>query len=1811
MSDIKQEVVFVGSGIDTDSDERWIRSGDGSRFNIMISGDEATGVITNILGNEQTIDISDHRLNLALTYTTIGSFYNRLTRKAYYLVFTQPYDSGGGVYIYDNRLFCYNEDQKTLDLIFIDTKNYLGADLNSPMRDWTMIGDWLYINPRVEEPKMIDVTRAYNYTNYSAYASANAYLYGDKVTYRGGLFLANTSVSTGQTPVTHPAKWDRIGDSYCNETDLAFGSEFYYAFNVLKSPPQSRPTTSYGSDANIQANNVRGKVFRFAYRYKYFDNTYSVYSAHSDITLPEDDEVYNGEVINDITSNNYIKVSVYPHSPALVKEVEVVAQEISETSGDWKRIKVINRQEQAQLNTYDFTFNFYNNESYVVEDNVDVARIIDYVPQRANSQEIINKNILCYGGCLEGFDNVPKDEIRVGLTPVLNAIESSSLPGSTLKDVYATTPYLITYVYDLTTTPATIGKRIDLGSWYPNGVVDGTQVITTIDGKTINHTFTAGENATKANYLTVMMNLLQDNYPTYRVVKSTDYITLWSAYGNSHFAGITQFLFCTVGVASSKLSKKRGFKTGANHPFCIFYYDESMRRWDAQVSKDNIRITGLEMHGTTVYVPTFNEVSPVPDNLAYRWTIDWEVYHLPPEGAKYWRWGYAGNSLCSYMVQYIIKSIADEAPDQCMIDITPLQTLQSTTTATWNQYPMSVIAPYAWEKGDRIRFITQASAPQPGTTVDTIIDGVYEYEIIKQDTADTYKIYVQHFDFGAVSIGENTLVEIYRPLKSITDTKTLYYEFGELMNIKEDSAGILVHEGQGGLHNQDTALSHSAMGTFDGGDIYHITRTPSKPIDTSATTKGVFHESMWYSDFYTSDDYDRGKIGIETTFGQRFLNIVRYSRPYFQNTQLNGLSTFEEDLANNWPGFKELNDVFGYIVAIYEQGDTLKVYQERKACSILIGRTEYLDSTGNSTVATSNAVLGTVRYSPSNFSTVFPESIARNNKVLYGFDIYNGVAWRDGVNGLFPISGRYSEAGGDVDYRMQTYFKLKSKALMESGIGHVDVLGVWDEEYKCYYLTFKDYVIETNNETIVFHEPSNRWITFVDFNQTPANGYNVPLELTYDIVRGFEGGIGYSFNKETRFAKFDIGGGKGTPANVMAFPPLLTLKYIIYDPVASVLETPVATDGTSPSISGFTANWNVAIGAVGYFLDVATDAGFTSMVAGYNDKNVGNVLTSAVTGLDGRTAYYYRVRAIDSYSLTSVSSNVITVDIVLPAPVANDPDPTTVSGTGFTARWSAVTGVSGYYLDVSTNSAFSSFVAGYNNKDVGNVVSSVVSGLTTNTTYFYKVRAYNAFQTSVSSNWIDQRTSSPPSNPVILGATNRTTNGFTANWQASALANGYYLDVSTDPTFATFVTGFQVRDVGNVTSFVVVGLSDDTLYYYRVRAYNLHYLVSGYSDVASVKTLMTPPTAISATSPYSEGFIANWYAKTGATGYYLDISTNISFNTFVTGYNNKDVGNVTHYDVTGLTQAVTYYYRLRAYAADQTTGNSNVITQPTGLAPSVPAAQPANPILSDGFTANWFGSTNSTGYSLDVASDIGFGSIIGTYSQLGLSQAVTGLTPLTTYYYRVRSHDDYGIYSAYSSTITVTTKGLVPNVPVATTVSGVGTNGFTANWNASGGAYPATGYKLFISQDPGFSSYESGYNGKDVGNVTTYAVTGLLPDHGYFYKLSAYNGAGESSTGNVITAYTNPLPLPTIGLSPSTWNFGGININKVITVTITNATSWGINFPSQYGRIHEYTRDATTSTLYYSGAQNTGDTVQFYATGAGGTTTVTFQGRWI
>ena len=253
--------------------------------------------------------------------------------------------------------------------------------------------------------------------------------------------------------------------------------------------------------------------------------------------------------------------------------------------------------------------------------------------------------------------------------------------------------------------------------------------------------------------------------------------------------------------------------------------------------------------------------------------------------------------------------------------------------------------------------------------------------------------------------------------------------------------------------------------------------------------------------------------------------------------------------------------------------------------------------------------------------------------------------------------------------------------------------------------------------------------------------------------------------------------------------------------------------------------------------------------------------------------------------------------------------------TGFTANWNPVAGASGYRLDVSTDSVFGSFVAGYNNTNTGSVTAYQVTGLSPATAYWYRVRAFNAVGSSDNSNTITLVTlQAPPGRPTARAASNVSNTGFTANWSAVTGALSYHLDVATDLTFLSYVPGYNHLDVGPDTNHAVTGLTPATDYYYQVRAVN-----GGGEGAASNVTLVTTaanapaaPTANSPTNVTTSGFTANWSSVSGATAYLLDVALDAGFTSFQSGFNNLDVGYTTSYAVSGVPEATVYYYRVRA-----------------------------------------------------------------------------------------------------------------------------------------------------------------------------------------------------------------------------------------------------------------------------------------------------------
>ncbi|MEO7976143.1 LamG-like jellyroll fold domain-containing protein [Flavobacterium sp.] len=369
---------------------------------------------------------------------------------------------------------------------------------------------------------------------------------------------------------------------------------------------------------------------------------------------------------------------------------------------------------------------------------------------------------------------------------------------------------------------------------------------------------------------------------------------------------------------------------------------------------------------------------------------------------------------------------------------------------------------------------------------------------------------------------------------------------------------------------------------------------------------------------------------------------------------------------------------------------------------------------------------------------------------------------------------------------------------------------------------------------------------------------------------------------------------------------------------------------------------------------------------------------------------------------------------------------------------------------------------------------------------------------------------------ATVGTGANCTTTINANWTASAGAVTYSLDVATDAAFTNFVTGYNNLNVGLVTTYAVNNVPPGPIYY-RVRK-NSSCGVSASSNTISYQTLQSQsPVAANFSNLVCNGFTANWNAVAGATNYFLDVATDAAFTSFVTGYNDKSVGNVTSSAVTLLTSGTTYYYRVRAANADcgsQLTP-SNTITVLISVGPTVPVVG----TITQATCAKPLGSIVITGLPAgEWTLQLYNGSTYSYYSGTGTGITISDLTPGFTYTASVKSDV---CFSANT--------GSIPINPLVIT---------TSTWNGSS-----------WSNTPNINNYivfSGNYSTTDdLSGCTCKVNSGVAVIVNSDHTLTIANGV--TTTGGTLTFENNASLLQTNDVS----NTGNI-IYKRITQPMKN-----------------------------------------------------------
>jgi hypothetical protein len=475
-----------------------------------------------------------------------------------------------------------------------------------------------------------------------------------------------------------------------------------------------------------------------------------------------------------------------------------------------------------------------------------------------------------------------------------------------------------------------------------------------------------------------------------------------------------------------------------------------------------------------------------------------------------------------------------------------------------------------------------------------------------------------------------------------------------------------------------------------------------------------------------------------------------------------------------------------------------------------------------------------------------------------------------------------------------------------------------------------------------------------------------------------------------------------------------------------------------------------------------------------------------------------------------------TVTVVGPpaAPVLSSPsNQSTCQPIPLTISWNSSTNAQSYDLQYDENSDFSSPTTEY----CGGATSISVSELNPGTKYYWRVRAGNF---SGNSSYSSSRsfTTSPaaptaPSQSAPSNGAGCQPVSITLDWNSVTGASGYNVQVDNNDDFGSLLIN---QDGLTSTEYTASGLSAGTTYYWRVAAENSCGVASSWSSTRNFTTSWTPETPSLSTPSngatcQSASLTLSWNSVSGATAYDVEADNNDDFSSPVTSQ--TDLSG-TSASVSGLSSGTTYYWIVRAKNScgvySSWSGSRSFST--TGSAPAAPSpTSPSNWATCQplSITLGW-GSVSGAGtYALQVDNNSDFSSPIFNQADIAsTSQAVSGLSEGTTYYWRIKASNSCDVEGSWSAIAGFTT--LISSIGTPS-LTGPDDNAEcqpvspTLSWESVANA---TGYALQVDNNPDFSSPE--YSQSCSGN--SHNCSDLSESTLYYWRVKASGSCDVSGS---------------------------------------------------------------------------------------------------
>ncbi len=402
------------------------------------------------------------------------------------------------------------------------------------------------------------------------------------------------------------------------------------------------------------------------------------------------------------------------------------------------------------------------------------------------------------------------------------------------------------------------------------------------------------------------------------------------------------------------------------------------------------------------------------------------------------------------------------------------------------------------------------------------------------------------------------------------------------------------------------------------------------------------------------------------------------------------------------------------------------------------------------------------------------------------------------------------------------------------------------------------------------------------------------------------------------------------------------------------------------------------------------------------------------------------------------------------------------------------------------------------------------TGLAAFTEYEYYVTASVSGSESDPSNTVRERTldGTPPTKPDGLSGTAVSMTDIDLTWNPSSDPETGILE------YVVYREGAEVAR-SPTTTYSDTGLSPSTTYTYRVSAVNGESIEGSDSSPINVKTLdpvaPPPPTNLSATTVSASEIDLAWTAP--------DANDLIGYRVYRNGNPVAEPTETTYRD-SGLQAFTTYNYTVTALDSEGLESDPSGSAQATTL-DGTPPTRPEN------LSATTTGTT-SIGLSWSGSADPESG-VVGyrvyrdgtqVAETAGTSYLDTGLSPATTYEYRVSAVNGQGLESPKSNKASATTFDATgPSTPKDLTATAAGTNRIDLEWSGSS------------DPESGIAGYRIYRDGVQVGQTPQhqYTDTGLDPATEYEYRVAAVNGQGlESDRSNPASATTLDASPPTV-----------------------------------------------------------------------------------